>query len=89
MARTVITRWEWHVKTGYREFMRQAAVLAALESSGEAIASAAGEGVEVESQSRSGSRNTPRVAVFTETAEAKVNEAKHRSLTRALDAGRG
>lgn len=83
-------RWEFkkYVRTGYREFMQQSAVLAALESSGRAIAAAAGEGVEVESQAHSGSRNTPRVAVFTETTEAIINEAKHRSLTRALDAGR-
>ena len=89
MAKTRITNWKWHVRTGYREFMRQAAVLAALEAKGRAIAAAAGEGVSVESQSRSGSRSTPRVGVFTDTAEAMSDEARHRSLTRALDAGRG
>lgn len=89
MAKTRITKWKWNVRTGYREFMRQSAVLSSLKSAGEAIASAAGEGVEVESQARSGSRGTPRVAVVTVTTEAKVNEATDRTLTRALDAGRG
>lgn len=88
MARTRITKWDWHVRTGYREFMRQGPVLTALESAGEAIASAAGDGVEVESQARSGSRSTPRVAVVTVTYEAKQNEAANRTLSRALDAGR-
>jgi hypothetical protein len=89
MAKTRITNWKWHVRTGYREHMRQAAVLAALERAGHDIAARAGEGVAVESQSRSGGRGTPRVGVYTETAEAKADEAKHRTLTRALDAGRG
>ena len=89
MASTRITKWKWNVRTGYREFQRQAGVRAALEAAGGRIAAAAGEGVEVESQSASGSRGTPRVAVVTATAEAKLNEAKDRTLTRALDSGRG
>lgn len=84
MARTEITRWKWHVRTGYREHMRQSGVLAALEDAGEAIAARAGDGVEVEAESRSGSRGTPRVAVVTATAEARRNEATDRTLTRAL-----
>lgn len=88
MASTRIT-WKWHIKDGYYPFMRQAAVLAALERAGEQIAAAAGDGVEVESQNSSGRRSTPRVAVFTATAEAKIDEARNRTLTRALDAGRG
>lgn len=89
MARTEIIAWKWHVKTGYREFMRQQAVLAALEERGRAIAAAAGDGVAVESQERSGGRGTPRVAVYTDTVEAMHSEATDRTLTRALDAGRG
>jgi hypothetical protein len=84
MAKTKITRWEFHVRSGYYPFMRQGAVLAALEDAGEAIAARAGDGVEVESDASSGGRGTPRVAVFTATAEAKKNEAVDRSLTRSL-----
>lgn len=91
MAKTRITRWEFkqYVRTGYREFMRQGAVLSLLVDAGNDIAAAAGEGVSVDAQDRSGARNTPRVAVFTDTTEAMVNEATDRTLTRALDAGRG
>lgn len=89
MAKTHITNWKWHVKTGYRQFMRQGAVLALLENAGNDIAAAAGEGVSVESQPHSGARNTPRVGVYTDTAEAMADEARNRTLTRALDAGRG
>jgi len=89
MGSARITRWKWNVRTGYREHMRQPAVLAALQAAGGRIAAAAGEGVEVVSESSSGKRATPRVAVITETTEAILNEAQNRSLTQALDAGRG
>jgi len=89
MAKSRITKWKWNVRKGYYPFMQQSAVRDALESAGEAIASAAGEGVEVESQSSSGRRGTPRVAVYTATPEAMLDEAQNRTLSRALDAGRG
>jgi hypothetical protein len=89
MASTRISRWKWHIKDGYYPFMRQAAVLAALEDAGGRIASAAGDGVVLSSESSSGKRATPRVAVYTDTPEAMADEARNRSLTRALDAGRG
>ena len=89
MAKTRITKWKWHVRKGYYPFMSQTAVRVALEAAGEAIAAAAGEGVEVEVQESSGRRGTPRVAVYTATPEAMLNEAQNRSLSRALDAGRG
>jgi len=85
MARTEITKWKFHVQKGYYPFMRQGAVLAALESLGEGIAARAGEGVSVESSAASGGRGTPRVGVYTESTEAKQDEAKNRTLTRALD----
>jgi ribosomal protein L12E/L44/L45/RPP1/RPP2 len=57
-----------------------------LRDSGEAISAAAGPGHSV--LSRNGG---DRAAVFvrTETADAKYKEATERTLTRALDAGRG
>lgn len=53
---------------------------------GRKIASAAGEGVEVKSWV---GRNRVRVTVRTATPEAMLDEAKNRSLTRAVGAGRG
>ena len=84
MASSRITKWKFHVRKGYWAFQRQSGILGALESLGEGIAARAGDGVEVESELRSGGRGTPRVAVVTATAEAKKNEATDRSLTRAL-----
>ena len=85
MASTRITKWKFHVQKGYYPLMRQGAIMAALEDLGADIAARAGDGVEVESEASSGKRGTPRVAVFTATAEARKNEAVDRSLTRALD----
>lgn len=89
MGSARIVKWKWNVRTGYREHMRQAAVLAALEAAGGRIAAAAGDGVVVTSEAQSGKRSTPRVAVVAQSSEAMLNEATNRSLTRALDAGRG
>ncbi len=57
-----------------------------LERRGDAIAEAAGEGMEVDAQT---SRNRYRVSVRTATPEAARAEAETRDLTRAIDAGRG
>lgn len=91
MANAVIFGWKWNVRTGYREFQRQVAVEELLVEAGQRIADAAGgadAGMVVEVQSRSGRRQTPRVAVLTGTVEAQLAEATDRVLTRALDAGR-
>lgn len=91
MANAVIFGWKWNVRTGYREFQRQAAVRQLLEEAGQRIADAAGgaeAGMVVEVQERSGRRQTPRVAVLTGTVEAQLAEAQDRTLTKALDAGR-
>ena len=84
MARSEITKWKFHVQKGYYPFMRQGAILAALASLGEGIAERAGEGVVVEASASDGRRGTPRVGVYTESTEAKQDEAKNRTLTRAL-----
>lgn len=84
MAKAHITKWVFHVRKGYYPFMRQGAVRAALEDLGEGIAARAGEGVSVESSASSGGRGTPRVGVYTDTPEAMADEARNRTLTRAL-----
>ncbi len=60
-------------------------VFADLTRRGNAIAAAAGDGVEAQT-----TRNRDRAVVFvrTETFEARKAEATDRSLTRAIDAGR-
>lgn len=87
----MIIRWKWHTMTGYREFQRQAAVVALLADAGRRIADAAGgeeAGFEVDVHVSAGARDVPRVAVIAASFEAKQAEAKNRTLTRALDAGR-
>jgi hypothetical protein len=85
----VNVKWKFHVIKGYWEFQRQAAVGEALLARGEAIAAAAGDGVEAELTPRqAGRRGTPVVRVRTVTNEARESEAQSRTLTRALDAGR-
>jgi len=81
----------FHVRTGYRDYMRTPEVETLLTDAGHRIADAAGgaeAGFEVDVTSRSGRRRVPRVAVVTATFEAKEAEARDRKLTRALDAGR-
>lgn len=51
----------------------------------DAVAEQAGPGNVVE---EGGSRARARFAVVTETPEAMLNEARHRTLTRAVDAAR-
>lgn len=83
------TQWKFHVRTGYWEYQRQAAVAAALLARGEAIATAAGDGMEAElTRRQAGRRGTPVVRVRTTTYEAREAEADSRALTRALQAGR-
>lgn len=84
-------KFKWHILTGYREYQRAPEVLDLLVAAGERIADAAGgeaAGFVVDVQPISGGRGVGRVSVRTATAEAMVSEAKHRTLTKALDAGR-
>lgn len=73
-------------RRGIRDLLRSRDVLRDLEKRGERIADAAGPGHRVESEI---GPNRARVAVITDTSEAVISEAQHRTLTRALDAGRG
>jgi hypothetical protein len=70
---------------GMRALLRSPEMLADLERRAARIATAAGPGHEVEG---SIGRNRARAAVITATAEARIAEAKRRTLTRAIDAGR-
>jgi hypothetical protein len=73
-------------RNGIRDLLRSDEVLADLEERGQRIAAAAGDGHRVESEV---GQNRARVAVITDTIEARISEAKNRTLTRAIDAGRG
>lgn len=72
-------------KAAIRALLTSPEVSADLSSRGNAIAGAAGDGVEVTT-----TRNRDRVVVFvrTETVQAMKSEAVDRSLTRAISAGR-
>lgn len=70
----------------YRSLLTDGKILADLTERGQAVASSAGEGVEVlpvESP-----RRRAHVVVATTTAQAAAKNAKENTLLRALDAGR-
>jgi hypothetical protein len=71
---------------GVRALLQSGEVQADLHSRAQRIAGAAGEGMEVES---SVGRSRARATVRTESTDARVAEATGRSLTNAIDAGRG
>lgn len=71
---------------GARALLRSPEVQADLRRRAEAIATAAGEGNEVAVSTGTG---RARAAVYTATFEAKKSEAEDRTLTQAIDAGRG
>lgn len=68
-----------------RELLRSPAVRAELERRAQAIANAAGEGMETDSETGA---TRARAVVFTASVDAMMAEAKQRALTRAIDAGR-
>lgn len=72
-------------KRGVAELLKSSEVQADLERRAQAIADAAGPGMEVET--RVGATRA-RASVVTATAEAMRAEAEDRALTRAIDAGR-
>lgn len=72
-------------RRGVRDLLRSREIAADLTRRAERIASAAGPGHRVESEI---GPNRARAAVITDTVDAMVAEATHRTLTRALDAGR-
>jgi hypothetical protein len=69
-----------------RDLLRSAAVRADLERRAEAIANAAGEGMEVDSDL---GNKRARASVRTASVKAVMAESEHRALTKAIDAGRG
>jgi hypothetical protein len=71
---------------GARELLRSPEVAAELERRAQLIAAAAGPGFEVDA--RLGA-NRARASVRAATLEARKAEAEERTLTRALEAGRG
>lgn len=71
---------------GVREVLQSEGVRADLRRRAEAIAAAAGEGMEADS--RIGATRA-RASVVTATPEAMRAEAEDRALTSAIDAGRG
>lgn len=73
------------VPAGIRALLRSPEVEHDLERRAQAIAAAAGEGMEV---STFRGPNRVRATVITATTEARVAEATDRALTRAIDAGR-
>ena len=70
---------------GFRKLRRSPEVAADLEKRARRIADAAGPGHEVEVAK---GRTRALGMVWTDTHEARSNEATNRSLTRATDAGR-
>ena len=70
---------------GIQALLKSPEVRADIERRARAIAGAAGPGHRV-ALDHTGKR--ARAAVITDTLEARLGEARHRNLTRAIDAGR-
>ena len=85
MAKTKVTRIQFNY-AGFNAVRRSPQVAADIERRAQAIAAAAGEGMEV----RTG-LNASRAwaTVSTGTDDAKRAEAEDKALTRAIDSGRG
>jgi hypothetical protein len=69
-------------RKGFRQLRNSPEVVAMLESHAQEIAEKAGEGMEVKPTETGGER--ARVAVVTQSFEARHREATQRALTRAL-----
>lgn len=72
-------------REGVRALLQSSEVQADVRRRAEAIAAAAGEGMEADSTV---GRNRARASVRTGTFEARMAESKDRKLTAAIDAGR-
>lgn len=72
--------------SGFQAILKSAEVQADLERRAEAIADAAGEGMEYDVRV---GKTRARASVRTATPEAMRAEARDKTLTRAIDAGRG
>jgi len=71
---------------GIRELLRSDGVRRDLERRAARVAAAAGDGMAYDSDVGT---NRARATVWTESFDAKVDEATERNLTRAIDAARG
>lgn len=71
----------------FQEMAYSANGIAAIAGPAERIADAAGPGVEFEVWDNPGN-DRPAAVAITRSYEARRNEARNRSLTRAIDAGR-
>lgn len=74
-------------KAGVKQLLNSPAVKAEVERRAHAIAAAAGPGFEVDSAWHGFDR--AHATVWTATTEARRKEARDRTLTRAIQAGRG
>lgn len=72
-------------RKGIRKLLRSSEVLRDMRRRAEAIAQRAGDGMVASAMVGTG---RARASVITATAKAREAEAKHRALTRAIDAGR-
>lgn len=77
-------RIKWNIK-GFEELRRAPGVAADVDSRAARVASAAGDGYE---SSPYEGKSRHRASVFTQTPRAMVDNAKHNTLLRAIDAGR-
>lgn len=80
-----IIRYDFHVRTGYRELMRDPAVMAAMQDVLDKVRERAGDGFETDMEPRSGNRQVPRGSVRTATTAARLRQARNHVLERSLD----
>lgn len=81
----MIEHIDFHVRTGYRDLMRDPAVAAAMKDILDRVAEKAGDGFEVDLEERSGRRKVPRGSVRTATYEARRRQARDHVLEQSLD----
>lgn len=75
---------KWKI-SGFEELRRAPGVAADVDSRGARVAAAAGDGYESSSYEGTGRH---RNSVMTKTPKAMIDNARHNTLLRALDAGR-
>ena len=83
-----LLRFKWHVRTGYREYMRTPEVVELLNDSVQRTREAAGEGFEADVIVGKRGRKTAHGQVRTASEDARRRQAKDHVLERAIDAGR-
>lgn len=81
----IIGNITFHVRTGYRELMRDPAVATEMRKILAKVKENAGAGFESDFEERSGRREVPRGAVYTDTYEARRRQARDHVLERSLD----